>query len=116
MQNNKNYFTMKTLVFFFSYLFIGILFSTQSHAQAGVYIIIYSKRMTTKHGKNSTVTPLLIWTTTSIKVTTSIIAPLKMLSRKLKSRSDLISLAKPYTNPWDGAYCLLNQQKSSRKK
>ena len=87
MQNNKNYFIMKTLVFFFSYLFIGILFSTQSYAQAGV---IYLTRMTTKHGKNSTVTPLLIWTTTSIRVTTSIIALLKTLSRKLKSRSNPI--------------------------
>ena len=32
---------MKTFVFFFSYLFIGILFSTQSYAQAGVHNYLY---------------------------------------------------------------------------
>lgn len=42
MQNNKNYFIMKTLVFFFSYLFIGILSSTQSYAQAGVHNYLFN--------------------------------------------------------------------------
>ena len=42
MQHNKNYFIMKTLVFFFSYLFIGILSSTQSYAQAGVHNYLFN--------------------------------------------------------------------------